>query len=242
MRTKCLVFIMSALLLLGLTPTVSGEWQEDPCGDALLQDKDLYKAKVEVFPDPDFPDEEPWIYLCLKMCEGCTMPGIVVWEFDVDHNGITGTEISLTGVPISPCPCKTCVGFDIAIWKAYRDQGSDSTMSWCLGCFGIGGAQCATRGASATCDQGTCYELDQMCYAGVGCYLLTEECTGCAGVNPPYYPLDEPCPSKSCAMPRLRGEWYAKLAGDSWNLLYGPKVDWGRDMPKPPEAGTGEKY
>ena len=238
MRVKLLVAVMSLLLALGLSAPASAGWQEDPCGDAYLEGKDIYKAMVEMFPDPDFPNEEPWIYLCLKMCPGSGLPGVIVWEFDVDHNENTGGSKSMTGIPLPPCPCKTCKGYDIVIMKALREQGPDSALAWCRGCYGTGAAQCATRGPATTCTEGTCYELDQTCYAGGDCYELTEECTDCAGANPPYYPLNTPCPSIYCGLPAKAGKWQASImeAGPG-----GALADWGRDIPIPPEPCNPDK-
>lgn len=237
MKTKVLIVMMGMFFVLGLSFPVAADWYQDTCGDAITPIKDLSRAKVEMFIDNTFEDESPWIYLCYEMCPGSTIPGIVIWEFDADSNPATGGGSGMLGIPLPPCPCKVCSGFDVLVMETYRDQGPESAMGWCSGCVGAGASQCATRGPAVPCDQGICYELDQQCFGGPGCYLLTDECTGCAGINPPYYPLDEPCPDSSCGLPAKKGEWKASTyEGGAGGTL----VDWGRDIPKPPDTSTTE--
>ena len=61
MNKMVLKSIITLFLVCDLSSTVSADWWNDSCGDALNASKDLMRAKVEVFPDPNFPDEEPWI-------------------------------------------------------------------------------------------------------------------------------------------------------------------------------------
>ena len=122
MILRLLTLVMSTFLMLSVCTPLSADWYNDNsgCGDALVWDKDLLRARAEVFLDPDHPDESPWIYLCYEMCEGSTIPGVVMWEFDADNNPATGSTIS-TDPPRPPCPCKECKGIDITIIKAYRE-------------------------------------------------------------------------------------------------------------------------
>ncbi len=52
--------------------------------------------------------------------------GIMVFEADVDSNTGTGGTLSMTGIPVSPCPCKVTEGIDVAIIMLNRDQSENS--------------------------------------------------------------------------------------------------------------------
>ncbi len=69
------------------------------------------------------------------------LPGVIIFEADVDNSTGTGGSISTIGVPVPPCPCKTEPGFDIVVSIFTRQQGDSS------------GSAIA---ASCTDNQGTC--------------------------------------------------------------------------------------
>jgi len=240
MRIKWLILLVSVLTVMGFSGLASADWFEDECGDATFQpNKDLKGAKVEIFPDLTYPNYSPWMYACINMCAAPVasgLPGLIVWEFDVDHNASTGGASGMTGMGMKPCSllpaghCKKCPGFDIVIMKALREQGTpnaiiplrDPALSQCAGCYGTGGKQCAERGDEC---EPECYESGVQCYGGDGCYLVGSQC---ATEN--CYPLEGDCPGGSCIKGALAGEWQASLSSGAAG---GIKIDWGRDQVAP---------
>jgi hypothetical protein len=68
------------------------------------------------------------------------IPGVIIFECDVDNSTGTGGSTSMLGVPVSPCPCKTTAGFDIVITLFLRQQGDNSGSAICGSCSDTQGA------------------------------------------------------------------------------------------------------
>jgi hypothetical protein len=74
------------------------------------------------------------------------MPGLVVFEADVDNSTGTGGTLGMTGIPVSPCPCKTCPGFDIVVMILTRREGTEANTAICHNCAGgTPSASCSRR-------------------------------------------------------------------------------------------------
>jgi hypothetical protein len=69
----------------------------------------------------------------------------MIFEANVDNNTVTGGALSMTGIPVSPCPCKTTAGIDVAIIMLNRDQDANSASAICAGCVNTEAASCATK-------------------------------------------------------------------------------------------------
>ena len=72
------------------------------------------------------------------------MPGAVIFEADVDGSTGTGGSMSQLGAPVTPCPCKTVAGTDIALTIYHRAQGDTSGSAFCASCSD-GQGSCATE-------------------------------------------------------------------------------------------------
>ena len=210
MKKTTLVLMLSVVAVLGLS---SGALAViDGIGDSWVGDKDLQSAEVLLYPPPGGSSHSDWVRLTVTMAGGSTMPGMITWDFDADNNAATGGGSSLN-MPFPPCPptrCKTEEGFDFYIVMVLRDQADTAQLAYCSGC--VGGATCVTRGASNSCNEGTCYEPDQSCTGGPGCYVLenNDACSGSLACGNSY-PLDVLCDSvvTDCADGMKWGEYYA---------------------------------
>jgi hypothetical protein len=139
MRTGNIAVFVSLLLLLSFIGLSSAAIITDPTGDAIgptditaIQTEQMARvAGVEV----------------LKVSYTATpnLGGIMIFEADVDSNTGTGGTLSMTGIPVAPCPCKVTAGIDVAIIMLNRDQDENSASAICAGCINAEAASCATK-------------------------------------------------------------------------------------------------
>jgi hypothetical protein len=127
------------ILLLGFVGLSSAAIVTDPTGDAIgpTDIKAIRAEQLARVPGVDV----------LKISYTATpnLGGIVVFEANVDSNNDTGGSLSMTGIPVSPCPCKTTAGIDVAIVMLNRDQAATSASALCAGCTNSEAASCATK-------------------------------------------------------------------------------------------------
>ena len=138
---KLLFCILSLFLVAGFSGLAVADPVTDTCGggDARVADADLEIAQAELYtyPGPIDPANsalDDWLKITIDMCTGSTVPGIVVLEVDLDNDNGTGGVLSMTGIPVPPCPIKTCAGFDVVVVIVLRTQGDVSQTAWGLGC------------------------------------------------------------------------------------------------------------
>jgi len=72
------------------------------------------------------------------------LPGAMIFEADVDNSTGTGGSMSQLGAPVTPCPCKTVAGMDIALTIYHRSQGDSSGSAFCASCSD-GSGPCGTN-------------------------------------------------------------------------------------------------
>jgi hypothetical protein len=85
---------------------------------------------------------------------------VMIFEADVDSSTGTGGALSMTGIPVTPCPCKTTAGIDVQIIALNRDQAGTSSLGMCKDCTVPGsimrqrhyGEYFAVTGGSGTTD------------------------------------------------------------------------------------------
>jgi hypothetical protein len=68
------------------------------------------------------------------------LPGIMIFECDVDN---TGGTMGIPYIPVPPCPCKQEGGIDISIITIIRQQGDNSETAFCKGCQDNQQASCS---------------------------------------------------------------------------------------------------
>ena len=234
MNKKYFIIVLGLLFSLNLNSSVRAV--QDAVGDATVSGYDILKATALVYPPSSIQPgvkAADFIKVGLAMNSGSHLPGIVLMEFDVDNNPLTGGS-SLCGM-YDACEggfqLKVQSGIDIAILLMLRDQGDNVPSAWCYDCYG--GATCATRGAACSaCDKTYCYTPASMCSLGEpNCYVLGEHCV----CNEPDYcrVLDTPCSYDTpCSTGRTIGEWYAIAPAA------GPEVMVERGKLEPLPAGT----
>jgi hypothetical protein len=245
MRAKCLVAVMSLFLMLGLSTPAAADWITDPIGDTAnngtVGNYDIEKAKVDVYPD-DFE----FMNVCLKMTDSSTLPGIVIFEFDVDSDTVTGGGVSMVGI-FKACEgtdkIKVQPGIDIVYMLMLRDQGDTAPTAWCSGgCLGPGG-NCFIK--DTPCDgacsgTGACYKANTTCQpdSGPNCYVTDLPCQTNPTLCEKCYEMTQVCASCSvdCAIGRAKGEWYvtATVSGTGVGQSY---PDVGRIDPLPEGPG-----
>jgi len=139
MRKGNTVVFVSLLLLLGFSGLASAAIVIDPTGDH-IGPTDIIAMQAEQMTRGDGVE-------VLKISYTATpnLGGIVVFEADVDGNIDTGGNLSMTGIPVSPCPCKTTAGIDVAIIMLNRDQAATSASAICAGCTDLAAGSCATK-------------------------------------------------------------------------------------------------
>lgn len=244
MKTKCLVTVMSFLLVLGLSIPVSAGWVIDDVSDTVLvSDVDMKKVGVAITEvgttsasDPAHT-EAPWMNACIEMEAGSKMPGMVMFEFDVDNNVATGGGTGMLKIPFM-CNYVTSEypGTDVILFMYLRDQGPESSNSWCHDELGfIPGADCTN------CDVGGCKIGNDMCTKpGSGCMVVEGMCVcdeeTCFVPGDPFLEWD--CEGKG----RKIGEWIVKAVELGGSVMPPPSVtiDYGRLNPKPLLAYTGD--
>ena len=97
----------------------------DPTGDNVgYGPLDLTEATAVVY---DRGDQD---LLKLSITLTCKLPGVIVFECDVDDSAGTGGRIGQLGSPVPPCPCKSVAGFDVAVSILIRRGQSP----FCGGC------------------------------------------------------------------------------------------------------------
>ena len=111
----------------------------DNTEDSYVPQVDLRNASVQTF-DREGPDAVPSrINLGIKMASGSHLPGLVIWEFDVDSNSSTGGSSLLnTTLPTAEGggtgPYKEAAGFDLRVVMALRTQAETSDTALCQNC------------------------------------------------------------------------------------------------------------
>jgi hypothetical protein len=138
---KSLNVMLSMVFVFGMTGMVSAQGITDPSGDNLGV-VDILAAQVEAYerPAPDGADQ----LLKLTIETTPNLPGAIVFEADVDNSAGTGGSISQIGVPVTPCPCKTTAGFDIAVSVYLNRQETTAGSAFCASCSD-GGGPCGAR-------------------------------------------------------------------------------------------------
>ena len=131
MRQKHFISLISILIFVGLH-SPSSATISDPTGDN-IGPIDLYLIGASVYDRGDIN--------LLKISIESTphLPGVVIFECDVDNSTGTGGTLSMLGTPVPPCPCKTETGFDIVVTIFLRQQGNNSGSSVCAGCSDLQG-------------------------------------------------------------------------------------------------------
>jgi hypothetical protein len=120
MKKNYVLGLMSILFLLGLHSTSTASIS-DSTGDN-IGPLDLLLAGAEVYDRGDIN------LLKISIDSTPNLPGVVIFECDVDNSTGTGGSMSTIGAPVPPCPCKTEPGFDIVVSIFTRQQG-DSSVS-----------------------------------------------------------------------------------------------------------------
>ena len=121
---KCLLLMIGVVLVLGFSGISSAI--TDP--GANYGPVDLTDVEAEVYNRGDIT--------LLKLTIQATphLPGVVIFDCDVDNSTGTGGSMSTIGVPVSPCPCKTEPGFDISVAIYTRRQGDSSGSAIAASC------------------------------------------------------------------------------------------------------------
>ena len=215
---KTVFLVVSLLMVFGLAGISMAQTSpiNDPNNDSYLATVDLTRASVQTYGKAGAGYVPSWVNLGIRMNTGDHLPGMIMWDFDVDQNASTGGGSTLT-MPFATAegpdgPFKPDKGFEFYVVMALRTQANTSQTALSAGCTG-GGYQCVTRGPGCTgCSpSGTYYELGDACIVGApDCYeVLPGTFSDCNEGN--CYPLDSPCGTtpKDCAMGLLVGEWYA---------------------------------
>jgi hypothetical protein len=131
---------MSIFLVFGWLGVSSAAIITDPTGDKIgTGPTDITAARAEQFTRPDGT-----VVLKVSYTATPNLGGIVVFEANVDNNTDTGGTLSITGIPVSPCPCKVTAGIDVAIIMLNRDQAATSASALCAGCTDSEAAPCGT--------------------------------------------------------------------------------------------------
>ena len=250
MRTKFFVYVMSIVFLLGLSVSVYADWVADSTGEAKIPDYDIEQVRVEVYdvritdPAPlpgDFTAIPERMKISLEMAAGSSLPGMVMFELDVDGDQLTGGNL---GMPSLFRPCsevsgriKPAVpGYDVLIMLMLRNQDPNASTSWCDSCTGPGPGQCYEKNTpcDGLCGTPDCYKADVTCApdSGPNCYFTNtrcqpnqDPCNGC-------FEMTDLCVSSvPCNIGRITGEWYAN---NTLSIGGGTPADRGRiDMPLP---------
>ena len=258
MRTRCLIGVLTLLLLFGFSGSVFAAAVTDPA-DARVAGYDIEEARVEVgkydgdtTASGDIPEV---LRINLTMAEGSSLPGLTYFEFDVDGDLNTGGTGSMCGI-FDSCGApgdkiKVQPGIDIAIMMILRDQGSGAATAWCDNCFGPE-SQCAKRGVDCSvvpCEQSNCYTAGDDCDPSyTNCYEIGAECNLVGTSDKCEHPgpggdscrmlIDDCVATEPCGIGRVVGEWYATAV--SGNVGAGEPAYRGRiDMPLPKE-GAGD--
>jgi len=212
MRT-ILLLLMSVCLVCGLASTSMAV--TDPTGDACVSSVDIIGASAQTFDKEDVNAVPTGINLGIKMSATSHVPGMIMWDFDVDQNATTGGGSTLV-MPFTTAeggctgPFKTDIGFELYVVMFLRAQSDTAQIALASDCKGKG-SQCNTRGAtcSGCAGGGTYFNLGGQCTVGdPGCYEMGTQGT-CTQLY--CYPLSVLCGATAadCGMGPVQGEWYA---------------------------------
>jgi hypothetical protein len=130
---------MSVFILLCFSGLSSAVIVTDPTGDA-IGPTDINAIRAEQVMRGDGV-----VVLKISYTATPNLGGILVFEADVDSNAGTGGTLSMTGIPVAPCPCKVTAGMDVAIIMLNRDQDANAASAICAGCIDSSAASCATK-------------------------------------------------------------------------------------------------
>lgn len=122
---KYIVCLMGLVMALGFVGMSSAAVVTDPAGDA-VGPTDITAIRAEQLERGDG-------LLMMKVSYTATpsIGGIMIFEADVDSSTGTGGNLSMTGIPVTPCPCKTTAGIDVGIILVNRPQGAASNSALC---------------------------------------------------------------------------------------------------------------
>jgi hypothetical protein len=128
---KYIVCLIGLAMVLGFVGMSSAAIVTDPSGDQIVGPKgtgptDILAAQAEQWEPVTDQD-------VLKVSYTATpnIGGVMIFEADVDSSTGTGGNLSMTGIPVTPCPCKTTAGIDVQIIALNRDQSAASNMGIC---------------------------------------------------------------------------------------------------------------
>ncbi len=127
---KFIVCLMGLAVVLGMAGVSSAAVVTDSTNDKIgTGPTDILAAQAEQL-EP-VPNQD-----VLKVSYTATpnIGAIMIFEADVDSSSGTGGNLSMTGIPVTPCPCKTTAGIDVQIIALNRDQPAGSNMSICKDC------------------------------------------------------------------------------------------------------------
>jgi len=147
---KKILTVMLCMLFVVVSAPYSSAETPNPSVPLALQDNtgenigpvDLLAAQAEIYERKVAGG--PAVQQLLKLTVKTTpnLPGATIFECDVDNSTGTGGSLSQLGAPVSPCPCKTVAGMDIALTIYHRGQGEDSSSAFCGGCSDASTASC----------------------------------------------------------------------------------------------------
>jgi hypothetical protein len=126
MKKICVLGLIGIFFLLAL-PSPSSATISDPTGDN-IGPMDLIIAGAEVYDRGDIN------LIKISINSAPHLPGVVIFECDVDNSTGTGGSMSTIGVPVFPCPCKTEPGFDVVVSIFTRQQGDSSVSAIAASC------------------------------------------------------------------------------------------------------------
>lgn len=128
---KYLMCVLGLMLVLGMSGFSSAAIVTDPAADTINGGPtDITAVQAEQLTRPG----DGYGLLKLSLTATPNIGGIVVFEADVDSSTGTGGVLSMTGIPVSPCPCKTTAGMDVVVLMVNRIQGNNSSSAMCEGC------------------------------------------------------------------------------------------------------------
>jgi len=243
MKIKSLTCLIAVLFVVGFSGSALAVL--DATGDEICPNKDLLEVDVLYFDAASDPADDA-IKVGVEMNSGSSLPGMIMFEVDVDDDATTGGAVSMAGVMRScDSGCTTKIkeqaGTDILVMVMIRDQTKLGGTSWCDGCTGPGG-QCFLRGdtCAGACGGTDCYKAGTGCDAGdPDCYVAGDPCNEPRPTCDTCYELTNDCSaSNPCNIGRVQGEWYADVSASGQGGT--PPAAKGRiDMPLPNDADTG---
>ena len=164
------------------TPSL-GNWTLDPTGDTVnngtVGDYDISRAKAVLY--PDVVGLEEYLNICIDI--NSSLPGMLVIEFDLDNDTLTGGTW-LLGLFNScesspPSKIKITPGIDMALYLMLRNQSSNSTLAWCKDCAEEVTELCYLKDTpcDGSCGSPNCYEPITLCTPGdPNCYFAQQPC------------------------------------------------------------------